>query len=69
MDCTKSYDIPRMLPFIDFEKAFDNLDWSYMFKCLEVFRFGPSLIWWVETFYNKMSSCISTIEHSQQILK
>ena len=58
MDYTKFYDIPGMLLFIDFEKAFDFLEWSYMFKCLEVFGFGPSLIRWVETFYNKISSCI-----------
>ena len=44
MDYTKFYDIPGMLLFIDFEKAFDSLEWSYMFKCLEVFGFGPSLI-------------------------
>ena len=58
MDYTKFYDIPGMLLFTDFEKAFDSLEWSYMFKCLEVFGFGPSLIRWVETFYNKISSCI-----------
>ena len=29
-----------------------------MFKCLEVFGFGPSLTGWVQTFYNNMTSCI-----------
>ena len=29
-----------------------------MFKCLKVFRFGPSLIRWVETFYSNITSCI-----------
>ena len=29
-----------------------------MFKCLEIFGFGHSLIRWVETFYSNMSSCI-----------
>jgi len=43
MDYTKTYDIPGLLLFIDFEKAFDSLDWNFMFKCLEVFGFGPSL--------------------------
>lgn len=58
MDYTKFDDIPGMLLFVDFENAFDSLEWSYMFKCLEVFGFGPSLIRWVETFYSKISSCI-----------
>ena len=29
-----------------------------MFKCLEVFGFGPSLTRWVETFYSNITSCI-----------
>ena len=29
-----------------------------MFKCLEVFGFGPSLTRWLETFYSNITSCI-----------
>ena len=50
MDYTKTYDIPGLLLFIDFEKAFDSLELNFMFKCLEVFGFGPSLARWIETF-------------------
>ena len=58
MDYTKTFDIPGLLLFIDFEKAFDSLEWNFMFKCLEVFGFGPSLTRWVQTFYNNITSCI-----------
>ena len=44
MDYTKTYDIPGLLLFVDFEKAFDSLEWNFMLECLEVFGFGPSLI-------------------------
>ena len=54
----KTYDIPGLLLFIDFEKAFDSLEWNFMFKCLEVFGFGPSLTRWIETFYSNITSCI-----------
>ena len=54
MDYTKTYDIPGLLLFIDFEKAFDSLEWNFMFKCLEVFGFGPSLTRWIETFYSNI---------------
>ena len=37
--------------FIDFEKAFDSINWNFLLKCLDFFGFGPSLIRWVETFY------------------
>ena len=45
--------------FIDFEKAFDSLNWNFLLKCLVVFGFcGPSHITWVETFYANTSSCV-----------
>ena len=43
MDYTKSQNIPGLLLFIDFEKAFDSLDWDFMIKCLDAFGFRPSL--------------------------
>ena len=58
MDYTKEQNIPGILLFIDFEKAFDSLDWNFMLKCLNVFGFGPSLIRWIETFYTNISSCV-----------
>ena len=42
MDYTKTYGIPRLLLFINFEKAFNSLGWNFMFKPLEVFGLGPS---------------------------
>ena len=42
-DYTKSQNIPGLLLFIDFEKAFDSLDWDFMIKCLDAFGFRPSL--------------------------
>ena len=58
MDFTKKENIPGILLFIDFEKAFDSLNWNFLLKCLDVFGFGPSLIRWVETFYANISSCV-----------
>lgn len=44
--------------FIDFKKAFDSLEWSYLFNCLESFNFGQDLIRWVKVFYSNMQSCM-----------
>ena len=57
MDHTKNTSIAGILPFIDFEKAFDSLVWNFLSKSLEIFGFGPSLIRWVKTFYSNISSC------------
>lgn len=50
---------PGMIFFSDFEKAFDSLDHQYMFKCLNHFNFGGSLLKWVKLFYNDVKSCVS----------
>ena len=36
----------------DFEKAFDSLDWGFMFKTLNFFKFGPSFKHWIRTLYS-----------------
>ena len=50
MEYTKQQNIPGILLFIDFEKAFDSIDWNFMLKYLDAFGFGPTLIRCVETF-------------------
>ena len=36
----------------DFTKAFDSLEWNFMYRSLEFFNFGPSFIQWIRTLYN-----------------
>ena len=58
MSFTQAKNLPGLLLFIDFEKAFDSLEWHFLEKCLELFNFGPDLIRWVNTFYKNVKSCI-----------
>ena len=51
-------DIPGLLLFIDFEKAFDAIEWAFVRKALEHFGFVPSLIKWINLFYSDIQSCI-----------
>ena len=55
---TAQQDIPGLLLFIDFEKAFDSLEWCFVNPTLQYFGFGPSLTNWVRTFYTNIKSCI-----------
>ena len=50
--------IPGLLLFLDFEKAFDSLEWSLIERTLQYFGFGSSLISWFQTFYKNIESCV-----------
>ena len=41
---------PGLLLCLDFEKAFDSLDWRFMFRALRAFCFGKDLCRWIGTF-------------------
>lgn len=43
--------ITGVLLFIDFEKAFDSLEWSFIYDTLRSYGFGVSVMKWVKTLY------------------
>ena len=51
-------DCQGIMTAIDFEKAFDSLNWNFLHKSLEFFGFGESFLGWIKTFYNNISSCV-----------
>ena len=55
---TKENKLLGLLLAIDFEKAFDSLDWTFLNKALSAFNFGQSFIKWVNTFYSNVQSCV-----------
>ena len=56
MEHTKSESIPGILVSLDFQKAFDSLEWSFMMKALDIFNFGTSIKRWIRTFYTNIES-------------
>lgn len=44
MEQTEQQDIPGILLLLDFRKAFDTIEWSFIQQTLSLFNFGPWLI-------------------------
>lgn len=59
MDLTLKQKVLDLLIFMDFQKAFDSLEWNFLLSCSQGLNFGPDLIRWVKTFYND----IRTLRH------
>ena len=47
-----------MLLLIDFEKAFDSLEWDYLKLILTAYNFGPEFISGFSTLYANSNSCV-----------
>ena len=55
---TINRDVSVILVALDFEIAFDSLNFNVLLRVLHAFNFGPSFIQWVRVLYNKVSSCV-----------
>ena len=42
--------------FVDFEKAFDSLEWHFIQNTLRLFNFGPNIRQWISTLYCDVES-------------
>ena len=55
---TESKNIPGLLLFVDFEKAFDTIEWAFIERTFHHFGFGSSFIKWINLFYCDIQSCV-----------
>ena len=53
LEYTDKKNIPGILLCLDFQKAFDHLEWNFMINTLKRFNFGKSFIKWIEILYSK----------------
>jgi len=58
IDYAEKQNIPGLLLFVDFEKAFDTLEWIFAEKTLSFYNFGESIKSWIKLLYTNITSCI-----------
>ena len=54
----KESNLNAYLMTVDFEKAFDYLEFSHIKNALNYYNFGPMMIQWIQVIYNNISSCV-----------
>ena len=48
----------NILAFLDYEKAFDTVEWPFLYQTLKYFNFGPDFISWIQTLYGNATMMI-----------
>ena len=69
IESAENNDSSTLLAFLDFEKAFDKLNWIFLQKTLQSFGFGQSFRKWVKIIYTDIESCIINNGATSQYFK
>jgi exonuclease III len=60
---------PGIILTIDFEKAFDSLNWNFLLSALKSFNFGENFIGFIKTIYYNIESSVTNAGHSSEFFK
>jgi hypothetical protein len=69
MGYTKLMDQKGIIAFLDFEKAFDTINWDVIYDALKLFNIGPNFTRWVKTIYKDAQACVTNNGFSAPFLR
>jgi exonuclease III len=55
-----------LMACIDFEKAFDRIEWQFIWESLQYFNAPPKLIEWIKILYQDITTCIINNGHRSE---
>ena len=58
-----------LILLIDFRKAFDSIDHTFLHNTLALFGFGPDIIKWIKLFFTNREAQILMGGHMTDIIK
>ena len=58
LEQTKLQNILGILLQLDFQKAFDTIEWKFIQNAIAFFNFGESIQRWISTFYSNIQSSV-----------
>ena len=58
IELSQNEEFCNLIALIDYEKAFDNIKWSFLHKSLEAFGFGNYFRNWFKVMYTNINSCV-----------
>lgn len=59
IDHAEKFNVTGAILFLDFSKAFDSLEWNFMFESLKKFGFTESFLQWIKIMYNDIKSSVT----------
>ena len=68
MQHAKIRDVPGLILFCDWHKAYDSVDWGYLKSAVKAFGFGPDIQKWISLIYDSSevtqgSACVQINGH------
>lgn len=58
IDYSDKFNVDGAILFLDFSKAFDSLEWEFMFSAFRKFDLQNSIINWIQTLYTNIKGCV-----------